>query len=122
MVTLALLCSAFCLLGLRAALRGQRQRAHAANAAVLGLCAGGSMLALAINPDSGAHAAGLLAWLLLTALAVSCALAARADSAWAWFWPAWLLSAAAAALLLYLWLAFRISEARPSPPAPLNSR
>ena len=108
LVVLALLCATGCKLGLLSALKRQRRRAHLANAVVLGLCAAGSMLALAINPDSGAHAAGITLLILLAGLALACAAAARVDAGWAWFWPAWLLSAATAASLLYLWLVFRI--------------
>ena len=105
---LAVLCTTGCLLGALAALKRWRRRAHLANAAVLCLCAAGSTLALAINPDSGAHAPGILLLLTLWALALACAAAARHDARWAWFWPAWLLSATSAAVLLYLWLVFRI--------------
>ena len=105
---LALLCTAGCTLGLVAALKRQRRLAHLANAAVLGLCAAGSTLALAINPDSGAHGPGIVLLLALGALALACLAAAGNDARWAWFWPAWLLSAATAAALLYLWLIFRI--------------
>ncbi len=108
LVLLAVLCTTGCVLGALAALKRQRRRAHLANAAVLGLCAAGSTLALAINPDSGAHVPGIVLLLALWALALACVAAARNDARWAWFWPAWLLSAAAAAVLLYLWLAFRI--------------
>lgn len=108
LILLAVLCTAGCMLGAFAALTGQRRRAHLANAAVLGLCAAGSTLALAINPDSGAHAPGIVLLLTLWALALACAAAARNDARWAWFWPAWLLSATAAAVLLYLWLVFKI--------------
>ena len=108
LVVLALSCTAGCVLGLLAALKRQRRRAHGANAAVLGLCAAGSTLALAINPDSGAHAAGITLLVLLAGAALACTAAARIDAGWAWFWPAWVLSAATAASLLYLWLLFRI--------------
>ncbi len=110
LVLLALLCTTGCVLGILAALKRQRRRAHLANAAVLGLCAAGSTLALAINPDSGVHAAGVALLVLLAGAALACAAAARAGAGWGWgwFWPAWLLSAATAASLLYLWLVFRI--------------
>ena len=105
---LAMLCTAGCVLGLLAALMRQRRLAHLANAAVLGLCAAGSTLALALNPDSGVHVPGVVLLLVLAALALACGAAARIDARWAWFWPAWLLSAASAAVLLYLWLVFKI--------------
>lgn len=105
---LAVLCTTGCLLGILAALKRQRRRAHLANAAVLGLCTAGSTLALAINPDSGAHWPGVLLLLGLAGLALACLVAARHGARWAWFWAAWLLSAATAASLLYMWLVFRI--------------
>ena len=105
---LAVLCTTGCLLGLLAALKRQWRRAHLANAAVLGLCTAGSTLALAINPDSGAHWPGVLLLLVLAGLALACLVAARHGARWAWFWAAWLLSAATAASLLYMWLVFRI--------------
>ena len=105
---LAVLCTTGCLLGILAALKRQRRRAHLANAAVLGLCTAGSTLALAINPDSGAHWPGVLLLLVLAGLTLACLGAARHGARWAWFWAAWLLSAAIAASLLYLWLVFRI--------------
>lgn len=108
LVLLAVLCTTGSVLGLVAALKRQRRRAHLTNAAVLGLCAAGSTLALAINPDSGAHAPGIVLLLVLAGLTLACVAAARNDARWAWFWAAWLLSAATAAALLYLWLLFRI--------------
>ena len=105
---LAVLCTTGCLLGILAALKRQRRHAHLANAAVLGLCTAGSTLALAINPDSGAHWPGVLLLLVLAGLTLACLGAARRGARWAWFWAAWLLSAATAASLLYLWLVFRI--------------
>lgn len=105
---LAVLCSAGCALGVAAAMLRRRRMAHMANAAVLGLCAAGSTLALLINPDGGAHAPGVLLLVALAVLAVASALASRNDARWAWFWAGWLFSAAAAAMLLYLWLLFRI--------------
>ena len=108
LVLLAVLCTAGCLLGTLAALKRQRCRAHLANAAVLGLCAAGSTVALAINPDSGAHAPGIVLLLVLAGLALACVAAARNHARWAWFWAAWLLSVGTAAMLLYLWLLFRI--------------
>ncbi len=108
LVLLAVLCTLGCVLGLAAALTRQRRLAHLANAAVLGLCTAGATVALAINPDSGAHAPGIVLLLVLAALALACLAAARSDARWAWFWAAWLLSAGTAAALLYLWLLFRI--------------
>lgn len=105
---LAVVCSASCAWGLAAALARRRRMAHLANAAVLGWCAAGSALALLINPDSGTHAPGALLLVALAVLAVASALASRNDARWAWFWAGWLLCAVAAAVLLYLWLLFRI--------------
>ncbi len=108
LVPLAVLCTAGCMLGALAALKRQRRLAHLANAAVLGLCAAGSTLALAVNPDSGANGPGIVLLLALWAVTLACVAAARIDARWAWFWPAWLLSAASASMLLYLWLVFKI--------------
>ncbi len=69
---LAVLCAAGCLLGILAALKRQRRRAHQANAAVLGLCTAGSTLALTINPDTGAHWPGVLLLLVLAGLTLAC--------------------------------------------------
>lgn len=108
LISLALLCTAGWVLGGLAALNGHKRTAHLANAAVLGLCTAGSTLALLLNPDSGANAAGILLLLALGALGLACLAAARSDARWAWFWLAWMLSGSAAAALLYLWLGFRI--------------
>jgi hypothetical protein len=108
LVALALLCSSTCLFAMGAALVKRRRWAHVGNATTLGLCAVGSLLALAINPDAGANAAGLAVLALLFALALACAAAARSGAAWPWFWAGWLASASCAGFLIYLWLGFKI--------------
>ena len=108
LILLAVLCTTGCLIGIVAAIRRVRRVAHLANAGVLGLAAAGAMLAAAINSGSGVNVPGVLLVVALAGFSLACVHAARRDAGWAVFWAGWLLSAATAGSLLYLWLGFRI--------------